>query len=170
MSVPRIQQSFCSTKISTVIKDAVQSLGYKEIRKDQFQNFLNTWCDHEIADSAQPRYRSIVTRPFSLLVHVKAGSGHETTSILNTQFNGTRSVQQMHPFNIYRIAGNFHGCKLSRKRHQKLQKKLSWFLLSRLASVWKPHPHSYRRGARQPVGVIASLCRPFKQSRFLLSR
>ena len=31
-----------------------------------FQNFLNTWWDHEIADSAQPRYRSIVTRPFSL--------------------------------------------------------------------------------------------------------
>ena len=28
------------------------------------------------ADSAQPRYRSIVTRPFSLLV--RAGSGHET--------------------------------------------------------------------------------------------
>ena len=77
MSVPRIQQSFCSTKISTVIKDAVQSLGYKEIRKNQFQNFFNTWCDHEIADSAQPRYCSIVTRPFSLLV--RAGSGHETT-------------------------------------------------------------------------------------------
>ena len=76
MSVPRIQQSFCSTKISTVIKDAVQSLGYKEIRMDQFQNFLNTWCDHEIVDSAQPKYRSIVTRPFSLLV--RAGSGHET--------------------------------------------------------------------------------------------
>ena len=53
MSVPRIQQSFCSTKISTVIKDAVQSLGYKEIRKDQFQNFLNTWCDHENQDIAQ---------------------------------------------------------------------------------------------------------------------
>ena len=80
MSVPRIQQTFCSTKISTVIKDAVQSLGYKEIRKDQFQNFLNTWCDHEIADSAQPRYLSIVTRPFSLLV--RAGSGHETTDAL----------------------------------------------------------------------------------------
>ena len=47
MSVPKIQQSFCSTKVSTVIKDAVQSLGYKEIRKDQFRNFLNTWCDHE---------------------------------------------------------------------------------------------------------------------------
>ena len=31
------------------------------------------------ADSAQPRYRSIVTRPFSLLVIVRAGSGHETT-------------------------------------------------------------------------------------------
>ena len=41
-----------------------------------FQNFLNTWWDHEIADSAQPRYRSIVTRPFFLLV--RAGSGHET--------------------------------------------------------------------------------------------
>ena len=80
MSVPRIQQSFYSTKISTVIKDAVQSLGYKEIRKDQFQNFLSTWCDHEIADSTQPRYRSIVTRPFSLLV--RAGSGHETKPIL----------------------------------------------------------------------------------------
>ena len=66
--------------ISTVIKDAVQSLGYKEIRKDQFQNFLNTRCDHEIADSAQPRYRSIVTRLFSLLV--RAGSGHETTKTL----------------------------------------------------------------------------------------
>ena len=34
--VPRIQQSFCSTQISTVINDAVQSLGFKEIRKDQF--------------------------------------------------------------------------------------------------------------------------------------
>ena len=79
MSVPRIQQSFCSTKISTVIKDAVQSLGCKEIRKDQFQNFLNTWCDHEIADSAQPRNRSTVTRPFSLIV--RAGSGHETNLI-----------------------------------------------------------------------------------------
>ena len=44
------------------------------------QNFLNTWCDHEIADSAQPRYRSIVTRPFSLLV--RAGSGHETSLFL----------------------------------------------------------------------------------------
>ena len=77
MSVPRIQQSFCSTKISTIIKDTVQSLGYKEIRMDQFRNLLNTWCDHEIADSAQPRYRSIVTRPFSLLV--RAGSGHETS-------------------------------------------------------------------------------------------
>ena len=41
-----------------------------------FQNFLNTWWDHEIADSAQPRCRSIVTRPFSLFV--RAGSGHET--------------------------------------------------------------------------------------------
>ena len=72
----------CSTKISklTVIKDAVQSLGYKEIRMDQFQNFLNTWCDHKIVDSAQPIYRSIVTRPFSLLVLVRAGSGHETTA------------------------------------------------------------------------------------------
>ena len=78
--------SFCSTKISTVIKDAVQSLGYKEIRKDQFQNFLNTWCDHEIADSAQPRYRSIVTRPFSLLVIVRAGSGHETNISTSRQW------------------------------------------------------------------------------------
>ena len=43
-----------------------------------FQNLLNTWWDHGIADSAQPRYRSIVTRPFSLLV--RAGSGHETSS------------------------------------------------------------------------------------------
>ena len=46
-----------------------------------FQNFLNTWWDHEIADSAQPRYRSIVTRPFSLLV--RAGSGHETSNSLD---------------------------------------------------------------------------------------
>ena len=72
-------QSFCSTKISTINKDTVQSLGCKEIRKDQFQIFLNTWCDHEIADSAQPRNRSTVTRPFSLIV--RAGSGHETSHI-----------------------------------------------------------------------------------------
>ena len=45
------------------------------------QNFLNTWCDHEIADSAQPRYRSIVTRPFSLFV--RAGSGHETNKLID---------------------------------------------------------------------------------------
>ena len=69
---------FCSTKISTIIKDAVQSLGYKEIRKDQF-DVIKKFLEHEIADSAQPRYRSIVTRPISLLVIVRAGSGHETS-------------------------------------------------------------------------------------------
>ena len=30
----------------------------------------------------------------------------------------------------YRIAGNFHGCKFSRKCLQTLQKKISWFLFS----------------------------------------
>ena len=34
--------------------------------------------ESKTADSAQPKYRSIVTRPFSLLV--RAGSGHETIS------------------------------------------------------------------------------------------
>ena len=68
MSVPRIQMHHqrCSTE-SRIQRNTHGSI---------FQNFLNTWCDHEIADSAQPRYRSIVTRPFSLLV--RAGSGHET--------------------------------------------------------------------------------------------
>ena len=38
---------FCSTKISTVIKDAVQSLGYKEIRKDQF-DVISKFLEHVV--------------------------------------------------------------------------------------------------------------------------
>ena len=48
-----------------------------------FQNFLNTWWDHEIADSAQPRYRSIVTRdPFPFL----RGRGLDTRLAVELQF------------------------------------------------------------------------------------
>ena len=44
---------------------------------------------------------------------------------------------------IYRIAGNFRGCKFSRKCLQTLQKKFSWFLFSwGVPAV--PHP-SYVR-------------------------
>ena len=45
-----------------------------------FQNFLNTWCEHEIADSAQPKIslnsHQILFPPCTI---VRAGSGHETT-------------------------------------------------------------------------------------------
>ena len=52
---------------------------------------LNTWCDDEIADSAQPRYRSIVTRPFSLLV--RAGSGHETSTPTYTRTGDKKTLE-----------------------------------------------------------------------------
>ena len=60
-----------------------------------FQNFLNTWCEHEIADSAQPKIslnsHQILFSPCTCTI-VRAGSGHETTfhavfSIGNNRFN-----------------------------------------------------------------------------------
>ena len=42
----------------------------------------------------------------------------------------------------YRIAGNFHGCKFSRKCLQTLQKKFSWFLFSWVCPPYHT-PHTY---------------------------
>ena len=48
------QDKYCHQRCSTESR-------IQRINLMLFQNFLNTWWDHEIADSAQPRYRSIVS-------------------------------------------------------------------------------------------------------------
>ena len=46
------QDKYCHQRCSTESR-------IQRNTQESIQNFLNTWCDHEIADSAQPRYRSI---------------------------------------------------------------------------------------------------------------
>ena len=72
---------------------------------------------------------------FSHDIHVHTSTIHLSTVLPTTGLSPrirSASILASCLIHQYRIAGNFHGCKLSRKHHLMFQKKLSPFLLSRV--------------------------------------